>query len=95
MGTKVRYLSSTYLLNIVWEFEGLYIVKYSSCYNHKKIYIYMFICMLIKVSDIEHILIIGSKRYIVSHEGDHTVMKQMRIEKVEKIPNPSGNIKFW
>ena len=30
-----------------------------------------FTCIHIKVSDLEYILIIGCKRYIMSHEGDH------------------------
>ena len=38
--------------------------------------------------------IIGSKRYIVSHEGDQNIIKWMRIEKVEQMQKPLGNIKF-
>ena len=51
-------------------------------------------CINIKISGLGYVLIIGSKRYIVSHEGDHNVTKQMRIEKVEKVQKTSGIIKF-
>ena len=42
----------------------------------------------------KYILIIGSKSYIVIDEGDKNVIKWMRIEKVEQMQNPSGNIKI-
>ena len=54
----------------------------------------MFPYIPIEVFGKQYILIIGSKRYIVSHEGDQNIIKWMRIEKVEQMQKPSGNIKF-
>ena len=54
----------------------------------------MFTCVPIEVFGSKYILIIGSKRYIVIDEGDQNVIKWMRIEKVEQMQNPSGNIKI-
>ena len=54
----------------------------------------MFPYIPIEVFGRQNILIIGSKKYIVSHEGDQNIIKQMRIEKVEQMQKPSGNIKF-
>ena len=54
----------------------------------------MFMCVPIEVFGSKYILIIGSKRYIAIDEGDQNGIKWMRIEKVEQMQNPSGNIKF-
>ena len=54
----------------------------------------MFPYIPIEVFGRHFILIIGSKRYIVSHEGGQNIIKQMRIEKVEQMQKPSGNIEF-
>ena len=53
----------------------------------------MLICVVIEVFGRKYILIIGSKWYIVIDESDQNIIKQMRIEKVEQIEKPSGNIK--
>ena len=96
MGTKVRYLSSTYLLNTVCGLFNIcilykYTIYYSFC---QKININMFICVPKGVFGSKYILIIDSKRYIVIDEGDQNVIKWMRIEKVQQMQNPSGNIKI-
>ena len=54
----------------------------------------MFICVPKEVFGSKYILIIGSTRYIVIDEGDQNVIKWMRIEKVQQMQNPSGNIKI-
>ena len=92
----MRYLSSTYLLNTVCGLFNIcilykYTIYYSFC---QKININMFRSVPKEVFGSKYILIISSKRYIVIDEGDQNVIKWMRIEKVEQMQNPSGNIKI-
>ena len=77
MGTKVRYLSSTYLLNTICGLFNICVLyKYTIYFNFcQKLNINMFRCAPKEVFESKDILIIGNKRYIVIDEGDQNVIK--------------------